>query len=58
MEKLKCTLNQYSFQNHDKLTTSLSRLSGTLRVELHNANAEEWEYITGASLTAKVSLAV
>ena len=41
-----------------KLTTSLSRLSGTLRVELHNANAEEWEYITGASLTAKVSLAV
>ena len=29
-----------------------------LRVELHNACAEEWEYITGASLTAKVSLAV
>ena len=40
------------------LTTSLNKLSGMFLVELHKACAEEWEYITGASLTDKVSRAV
>ncbi len=33
-------------------------LSGTFRVELHLALAEEWEKMTGASLTARASRAV
>ena len=40
------------------LTTSLSTESGMFLVELQTAWADEWEYITGASLTAIVSLAV
>ena len=41
-----------------QLTTSLRRLSGMFLEELHTAFAEEWENITGASLTASVSRAV
>ena len=38
-----------------QLTTSLKILSGIFLEELQTALAEEWENITGASLTAKVS---
>ena len=40
------------------LTTSLKMLSGIFLEELQTAFAEEWENITGASLTARVSRAV
>ena len=41
-----------------QLTTSLRMLSGMFLEELQTVFAEEWENITGASLTASVSRAV
>ena len=42
----------------ERLTKSLRRWSGTFLVELQICWADEWENITGASLTDSASLAV
>lgn len=46
---------QFWLEVEKVLTTSLKILSGMFLEELQTAFAEEWENITGASLTAKVS---
>ena len=42
----------------EKATVSLRSWSGTFRAELHNAWADEWEKITGATEISSVSRAV
>jgi hypothetical protein len=57
------TTAQPDSRNYDEhfqliLTTSLRTSSGTFLEELHSANAEEWENMTGALLAARASFMV